>query len=181
MGARGGRERTFFVDESKTNDYLLVAVGVARSDLEPCRRALRALVLRGQSRLHMRKESDPRRRRILTTVLELPISDVVIVRAPKDGRTDVERRAACIRRLVGIAADGPATLCFELDETLLRRDRQLLVESNRRLSPSSQVHHRHDSAAHEPLLAAPDAIAWAWAKGGDWRRRCGGGIAVEPA
>ncbi|WP_228516893.1 hypothetical protein [Curtobacterium sp. VKM Ac-1376] len=24
----------------------------------------------------------------------------------------------------------------------------------------------------EPLLALPDAVGWAWAKGGDWRRRC---------
>jgi hypothetical protein len=23
----------------------------------------------------------------------------------------------------------------------------------------------------EPLLAIPDAVGWAWARGGDWRRR----------
>jgi hypothetical protein len=28
-------------------------------------------------------------------------------------------------------------------------------------------HHRH----YEPMLAIPDAIAWCWGKGGDWRRR----------
>ena len=28
-------------------------------------------------------------------------------------------------------------------------------------------------AATEQLLVLPDAIAWRWAKGGDWRRRIG--------
>lgn len=33
--------------------------------------------------------------------------------------------------------------------------------------------YEHATATAEPLLAIPDAIAWAWAwaRGGDWRRR----------
>jgi hypothetical protein len=30
---------------------------------------------------------------------------------------------------------------------------------------------RHERAAQEPLLAVPDGIGWAWARGGDFRRR----------
>ena len=33
------------------------------------------------------------------------------------------------------------------------------------------MQYRHEAAAAEELLAVPDAIAWCWAKGGDWRRR----------
>jgi len=33
------------------------------------------------------------------------------------------------------------------------------------------VRYVHRKPSTEPLLAIPDASAWSWAKGGDWRRR----------
>ena len=57
-----------FLDESKQRDYLLVAAVVMPSDLAEARRALRALVMPGQRRLHMKKESDARRGAIIDVI-----------------------------------------------------------------------------------------------------------------
>lgn len=161
-----------FVDESKAKDYLLVSVALEVSAVQDARDAVRSLILPGQSRLHMRKESDRRRRSILHA-LAVPTISTTVIRAPKDGRTDRERRSACIDALVRAAvSDGIDRICFEIDETQQRQDRQRIVETLHRLRPLT-VEHRHERASNEPLLALPDAVGWAWAKGGDRRRRCG--------
>ncbi|MBT1624220.1 hypothetical protein KK101_16115 [Curtobacterium flaccumfaciens pv. oortii] len=178
MGDGHDQRRAVFVDESKVRDYLLVAVTLPRTQLRPARTSVSALILRGQSRLHMRKESDARRRLILATIAPID-PEVTIFRAPKDGRTDMQRRSSCIRRLVESIGNGPtADVCFELDETLVRKDRQWIVEAVHAGEDPAAFTHRHETAAHEPLLALPDALGWAWAKGGDWRRRCGPVVTV---
>ena len=57
-----------FVDESKRRGYLLVATVVVPGDLDSIRRVLRGLVLPRQRRLHMKDESDQRRRSIATAI-----------------------------------------------------------------------------------------------------------------
>jgi hypothetical protein len=57
-----------FVDESKQREYLLVAAVVMSGDLADARRALRALVMPGQRRLRMKKESDARRGAIVDAI-----------------------------------------------------------------------------------------------------------------
>lgn len=60
-----------FVDESKQRDYLFVAAGVMPGDLAGARRAVRAHVMPGQRRLHLRKESDARRNAIVDAVASI--------------------------------------------------------------------------------------------------------------
>jgi len=62
-----------FVDETKRRGYLLVAGVVLPEDLDGVRRVLRGLVLPGQRRLHMKDESDSRKRSIATAI---SVSDV---------------------------------------------------------------------------------------------------------
>lgn len=158
-----------FADESKARDYLLAATVLRAADIFHARRTVRSLVLPGQNRLHMAKESDGRRRSILDAITRLP-TRTVIHRAPRDGCSEVERRARCLRALVtDLAQADCAGLCLERDETLERRDRQQILETLR--LHDVHLRHRHASAREEPLLAIPDALAWAWAKGGDWQRR----------
>ncbi|WP_148070819.1 hypothetical protein [Curtobacterium sp. PhB130] len=127
----------------------------------------------------MTKESESRRRLILDRIGTLPL-DTLIYRAPKDGRSEVERRAQCIDALVTDLAAAPASLlCFERDETLVARDRRRVVEASHRIR--QPIEHRHASATDEPLLAIPDALAWAWARGGPWRRRCRGTSERRPS
>ncbi len=161
-----------FIDESKAKDYLLVAAVVLPGQLADARRTVRSLVLPRQPRLHMKKESDARRKQILDAFAGLaPV--VTIYRAGAAYRTELERRARCLDALVADAAEAQHThLYLERDESLVRRDRQQLIETTRALGCADTLAYRHEAAASEPLLAIPDAFAWAWAKGGDWRRRC---------
>lgn len=164
--------RHVVVDESMRGGYLLVAALVMPSDVVAIRRGIRALVQPGQRRLHMVKESDARRRQILQRLTELGCSATVYA-ATADHKTNIARRRACLDRLVrDISAAGAATrLCLETAEGVDRRDQQQLVELVRRLQCRDVLTYEHCHASAEPLLAAPDAIAWAWSKGGDWRRR----------
>ncbi|PYY33355.1 hypothetical protein DEJ16_14295 [Curtobacterium sp. MCJR17_055] len=167
--ATSGTGRAAFADESKARDYLLAATLLEPGDVGAARNLVRSLVLPGQHRLHMAKESDGRRRMILDAIASIP-SSTTIHRAPKDGRSEVDRRAACLRALViDLTRSGCSGLCLERDETLERRDRRQIIDTLHQ--QGAQLRHRHATAREEPLLALPDALASAWAKGGDWRRR----------
>lgn len=87
-------------------------------------------------------------------------------------RTEGERRRACLRALVGdIAASGCTRLVLERDESLVRADKQTLIEAMH-ATDYHNFEYVHDKAHGQPLLAIPDAIAWAWAAGGDWLQAC---------
>jgi len=163
-----------FVDETKRRGYLLVAGVVLPEDLDVVRRVLRGLVLPGQRRLHMKDESDSRKRSIATAI---SVSDVqaTIYDAGRRYRNERERRAACLRAIVEDAARrGDAMLVLEQDDSLVSWDNQHLIEFTRAAGCRDTLRYEHRRAAVDLALAIPDAIAWCWAKGGDWRRR------VEP-
>jgi hypothetical protein len=163
-----------FVDETKQRGYLLVAGVVVPGGLDPVRRVLRGLVLPGQRRLHMKDENDQRRRSIATAIAVSGVT-VTIYGAGRRYRNERERRAACQGSLITDAARrGDAMLVLEQDDTLLGWDNQRLIEFTREAGCRDTLRYEHRRAASELLLAVPDAVAWCWAKGGDWRRR------VEP-
>ena len=163
-----------FVDETKRRGYLLVAGVVVPGDLDTVRRMLRGLVLPGQRRLHMKDENDQRRRSIATAIAVSGVT-ATIYDAGRRYRNERERRAACLHALIIDAAQrGDAMLVLEQDDTLLSWDNQRLIEFTREAGCRETLRYEHRRAASELLLAVPDAIAWCWAKGGDWRRR------VEP-
>lgn len=159
-----------FVDESKAKDYLLIAAAIIPRDLAQCRRVIQELRLPGQPRLHMKQENDSRKRLMLSTFAKLE-ARVTIYRAPRSLGTELHRRGRCIDELVADLGDAGGRLCLERDETLVARDRQRMIEATRRVGNARTLEYRHESAASEPLLAIPDAVGWAWARGGDWRRR----------
>ncbi len=164
-----------FVDETKRRDYLLVAGVVIAGDLDAVRAVLRELVLPGQRRLHMNSESDPRRRSIASAITSSPLR-ATVYNAGRRYKTERDRRAACLQSLVNDAAEhGHGVLVLEQDDSLLSWDTQHLIEFTRAAGCRDSLRYEHRRAASEHLLAIPDAIAWCWAKGGDWRRR------IEPA
>ena len=160
-----------FVDESKQRDYLLVAAVVMPSDLAEARRALRALVMPGQRRLHMKKESDARRGAIID-VITAAAGTATIYNAGRAGRHELDAREACLRAvIVDVAAAGHRMLVVEQDDSLLWWDRQRLIEITRDVGCRETLRYEHRRAEQDMLLAVPDAIAWCWAKGGRWRDR----------
>jgi hypothetical protein len=64
---------------------------------------------------------------------------------------------------------GAARLVLELDESVLQSDRRIIGE---RLAKANchDLRYEHQRAHEEGLLAIPDAVAWCWAKGGNWRK-----------
>ena len=57
--------RHVFVDATEQRGCVVAAAVVVAGDVEPLRRVVRALVLPGQRRLHMKTERDSRRRQII--------------------------------------------------------------------------------------------------------------------
>ncbi|MBT0993898.1 hypothetical protein KIN34_06305 [Cellulomonas sp. DKR-3] len=159
-----------FVDESKAGPYLLVASVVLPADLGAARGAVRALHLPKQSRIHMKTETDGRRRTILSAFERAGLR-ATIYRAV-GYKTNIAAREACIDKLVRpLAFEPTARVTFECDESQDARDRQQLFRLVRELRCTERVQYEHRLAAAEPLLAVPDAIGWAYARGGDFRSR----------
>lgn len=166
-----------FVDETKARDYLLVAVAIENVDLKSARSTIRSLTMPGQARLHMHSESDARRRKILTEISKLPIEATIFraVGADRPRRREADRRKACLKELVtGAIRDARTSICLEHDDSMIQVDRSVLIAVTKAHRAENDLQYRHDRAASEPLLALPDAIAWAWARGGEWRPRCEG-------
>lgn len=159
-----------FIDESKQRAYLLVAAVVVPSDLKPSRQILKGLLLPNQRRIHMKDESNGRRRTIASSIATMGIT-ATVYQAGQDHRTQLACRRACLAHLVKDRANAQRSrLVIDRDESLVPRDRQCLIDAMRVHGlDSSRLTYEHDKAHHEPLLALPDAIAWCWAKGGYWR------------
>lgn len=158
-----------FVDETQQRGYLLVAAAVEPAGLHTARRVLHDLVLPGQRRLHMQKESDPRRRQILSALVGL--ADVQFLIYDASGhRSAKTARPACLTRLVAdLAKSGASRLVVELDESLVLADQRVLYRQVHAEGIADALRYDHLRAHQEILLALPDAVAWSWAKGSRWR------------
>ena len=137
--------------------------------LVAARRAIRGLVMPRQRRLHFTKESDARRKQILDTIAELAL-EVTIYDAGAHPRR--RQREACLCRMVAdLAARDVRLLVLERDESIEELDKKLLYRRVRELGCADTLVYRHQRAREEPLLMIPDAIAWCWQRGGQWRAR----------
>lgn len=159
-----------YIDESKARNYLMVAAAVAPVDARALRKVVRSLILPGQRRLHMHEERDSRRRLILATLTSAGVK-ATIYDAGGAERSRRIRRAACLDAIVVDAKAGRhGHLVLDLDETLVHSDRISIIGVSQRIG-YTELTYEHAKSTQDLLLAVPDAVAWAWAKGGDWRRR----------
>lgn len=160
-----------FVDETKNGDYLMVAAVAVPGDLKALRRTVAGLVMPGQRRLHMRKEGDSRRRLIADAIVRSGITAVVFD-AGRDYPHELDARQACLRGVITYADQvGASDLVLETDESLLVWDRRQLHSITGQVGCRDTLRYSHRRAHEESLLAIPDAVAWCWAKGGQWRNR----------
>ncbi|RII90725.1 hypothetical protein [Clavibacter californiensis] len=158
-----------FVDESKAKGYTMVAVVVTAADVADRRREMRALVLRGQRRIHLTSESDSRRRTILSTLTGLGTHAHVVHCA---SGTDAIGRARCVSATVDRAStDGHERIVLERDQSLEPSDRRVLYREIARRDLRESISYAHETAHQEPLLWIADALAWSYSRGGEWRRR----------
>lgn len=160
---------TLFVDESKSKGYTMVAAVVVPGDAAALRREIRALVLPGQRRIHFTKESDHRKRQVLSKLVELGVTAHLF---HCDSKSDAVGRETCLVSLVAYAAEHAHTrIVLERDESVDRADRRILFREVDRHGLSEELAYRLETAHQEPLLWIADAIAWSYTRGGDWKRR----------
>jgi hypothetical protein len=159
-----------FADESKAHGYLLAAAVILPEDLGRARKEISNLRLPGQRGLHFKKESD-RRRRVIVQALAGTGASVLLYDAAGHA-SERDARRACLEGLVDAAASlGARSLVLDRDDSLVESDRYRLYGLVRKAGCESTLVYEHKSRHEECLLAIPDAIAWSWAKGGDWKRR----------
>lgn len=163
--------RHIYVDETKQRGYVLVASVHIANDLDDLRKAMRGFILRGQTRIHMAKESDPRRRTICDAICAAGVN-ATIYDAGQRYKDPLAARDACLQALIRDITVGEQTLLvLEQDDSIIHWDRQRLIELTRTQGHRDTLRYEHHRAKSELLLAVPDAIAWCWARGGQWKRQ----------
>ncbi|WP_433164843.1 hypothetical protein [Kribbella sp. CA-247076] len=155
-----------FVDETKSRGLLMAAVRCRSGDVAVQRKALRGLLLPGQERLHFNHETDARRRQILDVIVGFRLL-VDLYQAERDTLADRTRcLEAIVRDVVGVA-----------ERLLVEREESTWDHDRRTLHAAVYRHKCYDLSwavivpKLDPLLWVADAVAWAWARGGDWKRR----------
>lgn len=161
-----------FVDESKTRrGYLLAAATILPCHVTALRKHVAELCLPGQRRIHMTSESDHRRKKILSA-LAASAGRVVTVYDASAFSDVKEARDAAMARLVDDAAkSGSELLVIEKEDQAVASDRRIIRERAALAGCQDFLRYEHLRPHEDHLLAIPDAVVWAWAKGGHWRLR----------
>lgn len=158
--------KTAYTDESMRIPhglYLLAAVIVADHHADHHRAALRALLYRGQLRLHWRDESSRRRAELIAAVSTLPHTGAIVIATGTQPRRQERARRKCIERLVTeLASRGINTAVFERRHPDLdARDRTMIASLRRQQALPSAFRATWLPASAEPLLWLPDIAAGA--------------------
>lgn len=158
-----------YIDESKAKAYLLVAVLVAPGAAAGFRKRMNKLCMPGQGHIHFVNERDSRRKQILDEFVEMGIQARLYSIA---GLNPIAARPMVFGALMDDLSDLKATrLVFERDASVQQTDEYILRNGLVKRSLKNDVEYSHVGKSDEPLLWIADAIAWSYARGGDFRRR----------
>jgi hypothetical protein len=160
---------TVYVDENKARGFRLAAVLTQDSDARRARAALRGHVAAGAHRVHFVKERPARRRAILATIASLGVI-VVVIEAPIGCRASEQRHATIAELTRWACAMGARRIVVERDENSIALDRRVIESALAGLPGGRELEYAHVPARSEPLLWTADAVAWSWARGGEWRQ-----------
>ncbi|HVK20032.1 MAG TPA: hypothetical protein VM677_01595 [Actinokineospora sp.] len=156
-----------FVDESRRGStYLLAAALIEPQHLAPIRTLMRGLRMPGARRIHFKHERDTVQKDIAAAIVEAEVRARVYVGR---GKSEAVRRAA-LGTLVGdLASLNPHRLILDTrGEAADRADRGVIASAKVR---SARFPYEHLRSFEEPGLWLPDAVAWCWGAGGEWRKR----------
>jgi hypothetical protein len=160
-----------FCDESKDKGFLLAAVQVPCSGVDRVRTEVRGLHLPNQVRLHFTSESPPRRKKIMAALVAAGDISTVIYDAARFRDDGKAGRDAAIKAMTASAAQIPAArIVLETDDSAVEQDRVIIKAQLEAAGVAEVVGCDHMRAREEALLAIPDAVAWCFAKGGEWRK-----------
>src|SRR5262249_44862768 len=115
-------------------------------------------------------ESPQRRKLIISTFASIGDVSSIIYDASSYSDGKVGRDAA-ITEMAARAARIPARrIVLERDDSAVEQDMRIIKTQLAVADVGDVVGVDHLRAREEPLLGIPDAIAWCWAKGGEWRK-----------
>lgn len=157
-----------FIDESRSGRYTLCLLRVQDHKVIELRKTMESLRKHGQSRVHMKQESESRRREILSKLNSLSSWDALILESNKATRISAETR----QKLFLLMAQHPL---WQKVNDLIVEDSTDRVRDKRTLAwLTKNGNHHFNYAFKKPSedsgLWAADAIVWAYAKGGSWRK-----------
>jgi hypothetical protein len=159
---------TLFIDESFRNNYIMVGHLVPLANLTRLRKALKSNVLSGQRSIHFVKESDSRRKYLLSQFRKLGCQTIKVEIAGLDHRN---ARQSALEALLAIADEFQiSNFVLELDETTFLADRATLNNYNI-AAEKGEITFEFKARHEEPLLWLADAVAWCLGRGGVWRSR----------
>lgn len=165
-----------FIDETQEGRYRLVVVAIPESDVASAKSTLETLRLRGQKRIHMAKESDRRRRQIITALSGIPSWEAYVIESAPRRRITRETR----QELFLLAAQHPfwsnLNLVIVEDSNERERDKKVLAWLNR--YGSHRFDYRFEKPSQDQGLWLPDIVGWAVAKGGSWKTQLGDRVTI---
>jgi hypothetical protein len=89
-------------------------------------------------------------------------------------------RALCMAQLVAdLVTLDVERLVVETADAAVATDRLVLYDAVRLHGATDRLRYVHMRAREETLLAVPDAIAWCWSKGGEWRASLRDGMTID--
>jgi hypothetical protein len=162
--------RHIYVDETKERGYVMVASVHIGKDRD-LTKTLRRFILPGQTRLHMAKESTARRHQILDAIIAAQVTATIYDAGRRYGANALAARAAGLLAIVEDVGQQQTLIVLEQDDSLIHWDRKFLYQTVRAVNQADNIRYEHHRARTHLLLAVPDAIAWCWARGGEWRQR----------
>ncbi len=155
-----------FVDESKSRGLLMAAAHIPADDVAVNRKALRALLLPGQERLHFNHETPARRGKIIEVIKGFHL----VVDLYRADAATLAGRHLCLRAIVRDIAPIAERLVVEQEESILTQDRLLFHQALLRFGCFDTLRCDLMVPKADPLLWIPDAVAWCWVRGGRWRQ-----------
>ena len=156
-----------FIDESRNGRYTLCLLRIDSNNVAALRQSMSTLRMRGQNRIHMKTESDSRRREILSVLNSISGWDALILQSNKANRISPDTR----QKLLLLMAQHPlwqgvSDLTVE-DSTESQRDKKTLTWLMK--NGAHEFRYAFKRPSQDPGLWAADALVWTFAKGGAWR------------
>jgi hypothetical protein len=146
----------------------MCAVAIEVRHVRMCRKTMLSLRRPGQRRIHFVNERPDRRRGLLAEIGSLPASAYFLSASGKH----VPARRNCLQNAMIALADRPVRrFVLEAGDAEDHRDRQTATAMSAKVPWLSSVYLEHLRSHEEPLLWIPDALAWAYSAGGEWRDR----------
>jgi hypothetical protein len=160
-----------FCDESKSRGFVLAGAQVPCSAVGRLRDVVNGLLLPKQVRLHFTNESAQRRKHIISSLANAGSIGTVVYDGTRFGTDDKAGRSAAIGTMAARVARIPvARVVLETDDSTVEHDRKLIRARLKAAGVEELVGCDHLRSHEEPLLAIPDAVAWCFTKGGEWRK-----------